>query len=368
MLEGQVGSIATVNFVAEVASRTRITASKLKLTVDGPGQARLGESVVFRFVLENAGKTNASGVVLRSIIPKGLRHPEGDDLEYDIGTLAAGESREIKLTMSTTQAGQVIKRAIATAEGGIEVKSSTTIDIEASAVSISRKGPAKAYPGKSIIFSNQVTNETDQALANVTVVEVLPEGVEFVEASSGGQYHAAKRMIAWRIDRLGTKQSKVLQVKVKPGKAGDYESSVRVITADGEASKSTSTLNVIGFPVLKVDSSAGDAPVLVGEKGTARFVVSNKGGAAAGNVRVVISVPAEIEVQSIRSSVDDTRKGDRIEFATIASLAAGDETVIELSFMTRKPTDARINIAVVADHMGQPLNSQAAVLVIPDGE
>jgi uncharacterized repeat protein (TIGR01451 family) len=366
--EGQVGSIATVNFVAEVASRTQVTASKLKLTLDGPAEARLGDSIVFKFVLKNGGQTDVEGVVLRSIIPKGLSHPAGDDLEYEIGKLTAGDSREINLTMSAAAAGQAINRAVVTAEGGIEVKSATTIDIQASDISVSRKGPAKVYPGKAVVFSNQVTNETNQPLADLTVVETLPEGIEFVEASSGGQYHAAKRTIAWRIERLGMKQSTILQVKVKPSKAGDYESTVQVITKDGEAGKSTSTLNVIGFPVLKVDSSTGDAPISVGEKGTARIVVANQGGAVAKNVRIVISVPAEIEVQSVRGPTDDSRDGDRIKFATIESLAAGEEAVIELNFLARQPTDARIDIAVVADHMGQPLNSQAGVLIVPDGE
>ena len=87
--EGQIGSVATVSFVAEVAAETRITAPKLSLELTGPKKVKLGQQVMFQFQLRNNGNADATGIVLRNIIPDGLSHPDGNDLEYDVGTLPA---------------------------------------------------------------------------------------------------------------------------------------------------------------------------------------------------------------------------------------------------------------------------------------
>jgi uncharacterized repeat protein (TIGR01451 family) len=51
--EGQIGSVATVNFVAEVSAKTVITAAKLKFDLTAPPQVRVGEQVPMVFKVTN---------------------------------------------------------------------------------------------------------------------------------------------------------------------------------------------------------------------------------------------------------------------------------------------------------------------------
>ena len=68
--EGQVGSIATVNFTAEIASRTTIASPKLSLKLTAAPQARVNETVTLNFQITNNGSVDASRVVLRNVIPR----------------------------------------------------------------------------------------------------------------------------------------------------------------------------------------------------------------------------------------------------------------------------------------------------------
>ena len=51
--------MATVNFVAEAAAETVVTAPRLEFKISAPSAARLGESIPFRFEVRNVGTGEA---------------------------------------------------------------------------------------------------------------------------------------------------------------------------------------------------------------------------------------------------------------------------------------------------------------------
>ena len=91
--EGTIDGTATVSFSAQVRSATVIRSPKLQLDVAGPNAVPLGSEVPVQFRITNRGSGDAANVVLRSVLPPGLRHPEGGDLEYTIDVLRAGETK-----------------------------------------------------------------------------------------------------------------------------------------------------------------------------------------------------------------------------------------------------------------------------------
>ena len=85
--EGTLDGVATVRFKAQVKSATVITAPKLELQLTGPDQVKVGDEVQLAYTIRNRGSGDAANVVLRSVLPPGLKHPEGGDLEYEIENL-----------------------------------------------------------------------------------------------------------------------------------------------------------------------------------------------------------------------------------------------------------------------------------------
>ncbi|MCA9115169.1 MAG: DUF11 domain-containing protein [Planctomycetaceae bacterium] len=194
--EGQVGSVATVNFVSEVASATVITAPKLSIELQTPESVHLGDRVPVRFRVRNDGTGDASGVLIRDLIPRGLSHVDGNDLEYEVGNLPAGGSREVTLTLTAAEVGEAVNRAVVTADGGAKAETSSKIDIKGSRVSLSRRGPKRRYVDREGTWTNVVTNTSRGPVAGARVVEQIPEGFEFVEASANGQYDPSRREVS----------------------------------------------------------------------------------------------------------------------------------------------------------------------------
>jgi uncharacterized repeat protein (TIGR01451 family) len=92
--EGEVGSVATVQFRAEASVRTMATKPMLSLELSGPAKVMKGDEVKLKVKIANPGTGAATGVILSESVPSGLTHSAGTELEFDVGTLKPGESRE----------------------------------------------------------------------------------------------------------------------------------------------------------------------------------------------------------------------------------------------------------------------------------
>ncbi|MGE4004086.1 MAG: hypothetical protein AB7I48_28220 [Planctomycetaceae bacterium] len=263
---GQIGSIATVSFEAAVAARTVITAPELRLTIDGPEEVGVGEKAAYRFTLTNAGSADASGAYIRNLIPEGFEHPRGGDLEYDIGILHQGQSKEVELTLLAVKPGKFENRAILAADGNVSVDIAKTVSILASRLSVHREGPADRFVGRSARFTNTITNESSGTLAEVTVVEMIPAGIRFEEASDGGVFDPQRSTVTWRLRQLGPGVARPVHVSVIPTQAAELATTVKAFDSLGHSAEVTSRLRVAGFSSLKVDFSPDGVPVPVGEE------------------------------------------------------------------------------------------------------
>jgi uncharacterized repeat protein (TIGR01451 family) len=367
--EGQIGSIATVNFVSEVASRTKITAPRLELNFTGPDEARLGQTVTFTFELANRGEGLASGVYLRNIIPDELRHQAGNDLEYKIGDLKPGESRSVSLTVTAAKPGSTTNRAVVTADGGLAVESAADIEITANRLRIERTGPKRRFVGREGEFTNTIINESDESISAVAVVETVPAGLEFVKASGGGRWDAATRTVTWTISGLPPRQQQTLDVTLAGSAVGTQISEVRARTAGGDEALVSSEMQVEGVAALALSVSDNQGPIDVGDTLTLKIIAKNRGSDAASNVRVSVTVPPELEFVSARAPGQQPHGTDgQIEFQPIAELAGRSQAELEvvLKAVSGGSGDARVEIAIDADELARPLKREEAVYILPE--
>ena len=103
--EGEIGSVATVRFQADASARTIATRPELLIKATAARKVLIGEDVTLHITISNPGTGVATGVVLEERVPPGLRHPTGGELEYDVGTLKPGESRQLQLPLSAVRPG-----------------------------------------------------------------------------------------------------------------------------------------------------------------------------------------------------------------------------------------------------------------------
>lgn len=361
--EGQIGSIATVNFAAEVAAQTVVTAPKIDFDLLGPEQARLGEPVTFSFRVANNGSGNASGVVIRNLLPDALKHSGGNDLEYEVGDLPAGKSMEVKLTLTAAELGQVVNRAILTADGGVSTEARSSIEVVGSKLKITRTGPEKRFLGRPAEYVNTVVNESDVPARMITVVEQIPPGLDFVASTNGGRYDPVQRTVVWRIEGIGPRDSRVLKVKLVARQEGTQKSLVSLVDATGNRKEVTSETTVVGFTNVGLQLSPIESPVEIGAEVSLKVRAKNSGTNPANNVQISLDLPEGLEPVSIEGPAPYTQEGRTLRFDRIARIEGGREAAIDLVLIATDPGNGRLHFELDADDMQSPLVREEPIYV-----
>ena len=367
--EGQIGSVATVTSVAEVATRTEIVAPKLKVDVSSNDRVRVGDSIVCNFTITNESDVEATDVWIRNLIPEGLKHPDGQDLEHKIGRLGPGGTYEVQLTLQAVKAGQRINEVTVTANGGIRVNTKSVIDVQPNRLVLARSGPAKRYVGRVALYENRVTNKSAERVTNTKIVEKLPEGMDFVEASHSGTFNPNNRTVSWDFDQLDPRESRTVQLKLLPQNIGKKTSVVQVIEAAGGKSQTVSHTQVTGFASLGLDVSEVNRPMAVGEQVRLTVRTRNRGTSNATNVQVRFRLPTEfelLEVTAEKRPVKFTRVGDLIKLAPIAQLPGHSQSDFEVLLRARAAARTRLRFEIIADELSQALGRDEAILIFQD--
>ena len=385
--EGTIGAAATVHTARGNIDDEPVAGTKrgptLRFEIDVQRQASIGTPIPFRFKVTNVGRTDATGVVIRDVLPAGLRHPDGDDLEYEIGMLPAGKSRDVELMLTAAQPGRTINRAVVTADGNVTEEASVTLDVSGPALNITRGGPRRLLPNKPGQYTNTVTNPGSTPALNVRIVETIPPGMDFVEASDGGEYNPSRRSITWNFDRLEANESKSVRSRLHPTGRGAQVSVVRAHDATGGTGETVGTTHVSGSPALTIDVSEIAPNIEVGEEIRVPIRILNRGSDGATNVRAAITIPAGMDLVSARGPVDYTtrktnmqdrsqsrtfKEQQELQFAPIARLEPRSDAVIELTLKGRRTGNARLQLSVECDEVNEPVRREEVlpIVALPD--
>ncbi|HEV7998434.1 MAG TPA: hypothetical protein VGP63_01060 [Planctomycetaceae bacterium] len=363
---GEIGSVATVNFVAEAAAETVVTAPRLEFKISAPSTARLGEMVPFRFEVRNVGTGEARGVMIRDLIPQGLSHSSGSDLEYEVGRLLPGKSKQLTLDLKAGKVGTAVNRAVVLAEGGLTTEAKAAIEISGSKVALSRSGPQRRYLGRQALFTNTLVNESSFPVDGVVLVESIPTGMEFAGATQGGQYNDGSRTIAWRIDQMAPGETRVVKSRLVARGLGSQTSTVRVTVPNGEPVERTSKTDVEGFAALGLDLTGADGPIDLGEKITLHVNARNKGTVPVSNLMVTVEVPDQLEVVSARGPGKPVQEPGRLKFGPVATLEGRTAAACEIVLAARKRGDSRVRVSIQADQIDKPLAREESILILSE--
>ncbi|MCR9197451.1 MAG: hypothetical protein NXI04_02295 [Planctomycetaceae bacterium] len=371
--EGTLDGVATVRFKSRVKATTVITAPKLRLEMAGPEETKMGQQVAYRYIVTNEGSGDAQNVFIRTLLPQegGLKHPAGRDLEYEIGTLPAGQQREIVLAVVASEAGDYTAQAEVTGSGGAKDQAAWRTNIIGAQLQIIRRGPKRRFVGRTATYENIVSNETNFDAVDAQVSEFVPEGMKFVSANKGGQYDPATRTVVWRINRLAPDRQELLQIELRPETAGNLESVVTVFENAGiQSDDYVSTTVVQDLHNVGARMSQLDGPVAVGESFGFAITIDNRGTADATDVRLVIDVPRQIKVdragsRTLSATLDPTT--NQVQYQIVKRIEPNQQSVFELKLTGQQPIEnGLVKASVQYRQMEEPLVVSESVTVYRD--
>ncbi|WP_417377514.1 hypothetical protein [Gimesia sp.] len=365
---GQIGSVATVNFVTEVASETKITAPKLVIKSDQPEAVKPGDIAVVNYTITNNGTGDAKNVYVRSIIPPQFTHPGGDDLEYSVGIIPAGETKQIQLQLKAVKPGAGKNISSVVGDGNLKAETEVPLKVIGNGEQflLTRKGPKSRYLGSKGEYENSITNNTEKTIQNISVFESIPPGMKFLSASANGKFDQVRKVVQWDLKDLAAGSTQTLTIELEPVDVGKMISTLQVVTDNNtqfSANLQSETV-VIGQPLLKVETSELKGPLVVGEKMAMQIQLINQGSASATNVEFRVKIPKELVFVAVKGPGRYQQAGSYIIFEPAQELAAKQSLNFELTLAARDKGDARVLVQVQSKQMEKPLNQEEAIPVL----
>ncbi len=204
----------------------------LNLEVKGPAGAAVGDAVSLQITLANHGTGAARDVKLQTLLPPGLIHPAGNDLENNLGTLAAGASRTLLLTVTLGQAGDLRPHIRLCAQGLTPIEREVGFHVQDLRIALSRGETQTQFANTTSSYDLTVRNDGGETIHHAHLVAGLPSGLAFVLASDRGRYDATTRCLTWDLGDLQPGEGRTVLWKAMAREVGIYEYKAALMVGD----------------------------------------------------------------------------------------------------------------------------------------
>ncbi len=364
--EGEIGSVATVHFRAEASVRTVSTKPMLTLDVTGPERVMKGDKVVLKIHLSNPGSGAASGIIISENVPEGLSHPDGKELEFELGVLKPGESRELDLALTAAAAGVVTNVISARGDASLTAEAQTEIEVVAPQLQVSMAGPKRRYLERNATHTISVSNPGTASAKDVDLMAVLPRQLKFVEANNGGQFDAATHAVYWSLEELPPQETGTVTLTTLPVEPGDAKLLIKSKARQGLLDEREEVVAVEGLAAINFQLSDASDPIEAGGQTTYEVRVSNTGSKSASNVRLVALVPREMKPLSAEGPARYKIEGQRVVFDALKQLAPKTDASFKFKVQAVEPGDLRVQVQVSSDEIRDPVTKEENTRVFGD--
>jgi len=364
--EGEIGSVATVHFRAEASVRTVATKPMLAMELFSPSRVMKGETITLKIKLSNPGTGAASGVMLSEMVPDGLKHAAGRELEFEVGVLKPGESRDLELELLATEAGTLTNVVTARGEGNLEAEARADVEVVAPQLQVSLTGPKRRYLERHAVHNISVTNPGTAAAKEIELAATLPKELKFVEANNGGQYDAATHSVYWSLEELPPQETGTVTLTTLPQQPGDARLLITSTADAGLKDQREETVAIEGLAAINFQLSDVNDPVEAGGQTSYEIRVTNQGTKAANNIRVVAVAPGEMKPVSAEGPVRYKIDGQRIVFEPLKQLGPKSDATLTVKVKTLEPGDLRMQVQITTDEIREPITKEESTRVYGD--
>ncbi len=364
--EGDVGSVASVSFRADASVRARATRPALEIVAEPPLPVLVGLESRLTITISNPGSGIATGVVLEGLLPEGLTHRAGHELEFDVGSLPPGESRTIDLVLATTGPGVHALRLTARADGQIEVSETVKIAVTAPTLELAVQMPSRRYLQRPATCVLSMTNAGTAPAVGVELVAQLPPGMKFIRATNAGYYEERTHRVLWNLEELPAAETGQVEVVVMPIALGSQKIVAAARTTAGLSDQIGHTVEVEGLAALAFEVADSEDPIEVG--GVSEYVirVANQGTKPASGVRVSATLLGDMEPVDARGPSPHRVDNLTISFEPLAKLAPSEEATYRIRVRGRREGDQRVQVQLTSDEQPAPITKEEITRVYAD--
>ncbi|MBN2103076.1 DUF11 domain-containing protein [bacterium] len=317
----------------------------------------LWDTLVYTFEIQNIDHVPLTNISVRDTLPRMLRviHTEpsalvaGNTVEWQIPLLATGETRIHKLScqVKKTAHQETFKNsAVYSADGGIRGRSnrvSTTWLPWPEAVLEKSADLEAVYIGDTLTYFLSVANTGPMPLSQIQVADSLPDGFQFLDASS--DIDRSEQKLIWNIETLapGTGRSLSFRGIVTADVCGDtLHNTASLSTFEGAQSRS-GTVTVChghgaGLEILKL---APDSVFWAGDTLTYDLILTSSGVRTGRDVTVLDTLPPNL---AFVSATHQGHHHNQIVSWHLGDLPAGYHDTLRVAACVRIPIEDNTTI------------------------
>ena len=331
-LEGEIGSVASVNFAAQASVRTMSTQPKLVVKQLLEPVVLGGQSVKIMIEVSNVGTGTARNVRLEEDVPQNMRHASGAQvLELPVGDLAPGESQKHDIELMAISAGKVSNILRAVADNAVSNESTAPIEAVSPKLQIGLDGPKLRYLERQATYTASVTNTGTAMATNVDLIVYLPGGLQFNSAENGGEYMPNQRAVMWQLTELAAGKTASTKVTLLPVEDGDFVLRMQANADSIRADAVERPVRVEGQSELAFSIEDDNDPIETDGQTTYIVKIMNTGTRVDNDVQLQIDLPEGASVEQVHAPVNYQVVQRAIQFSPIAQMKAKDQQTIRIT-------------------------------------
>jgi uncharacterized repeat protein (TIGR01451 family) len=360
--KGDIDNCVRVTFEHGQCVTTRVSRAGLSLIKRGPAKARKGDTVAFELIAGNPSDVPLANVILQDKLPEGLEHIDGGrDLTWVLGTLAPGQSRTITYRVVIRAAGKQCNRAVVTAAGGLREEAEHCIEVAEARLKLAVTGPAKHYLNGLATYQLTVTNAGDTRVDDGLLTYYLPDKTAYAGGSEGAR--PTPGQVQWLLPPLEPNASRSVEVQIRPQALGLLEHRA-LVEGGGAKVEALYKTEIIGAAGLLIEVVDEDDPILVGQETFYRIIVRNQGTLPVTNVRVLVTVPKQLQVVKVQASVNHKSDAQKLLFDT-QDIPAKKDIEYRIVVKAADSGSVRIRVEMSADPLtaGPVLEEESTSIV-----
>jgi uncharacterized repeat protein (TIGR01451 family) len=352
---GDLNCEAAVAFASTTAMAIKAREPKLQLKLQAADKILVGDSASVTIALRNTGDHPAEKVRLAAVFAEGLDSARGNKQNFEVGTLAAGESRTINVPCVSKGVGPQNFEASVEAEGIARVSDSVVVDVIKPRLDLAFTGPKLRYIDRKATYVLKATNPGDVAVSNVFLTQVVPSGFKYQQAHNGGQYDQVNRTIKWFVGELAAGESKEVKCDLMPVKQGDFTLKARADASRGLKVEQELKAIVEGLSAIVMEVVDLEDPVEINGEVTYQIRVANTGTKEETDIRLICSMPSQMRVKVVNAPQKHEMVNGEMVFEPMAKLAPGSEAVIKITAIAESKGETRLKASLSAPSLIEPI-------------
>jgi uncharacterized repeat protein (TIGR01451 family) len=236
-------AVATADGDLRASAQATVVATEplLALTKTGPQRRYMNRDAEFAIDLSNPGSASASNVRVVDTLPPGLEfvaasdagvyEPTARTVTWNIGTLTAGQKRTLTTKLSARAIGDLVNRAVATADRGLEAKAEAALHVEGIPALmlevVDLDDPVEV--GAETTYEIHVVNQGTAPSTGLQILATVPDGMVPRGASGPTSYRTQGQQVIFEpLSQLTPKADAMYRVRVLGQKPGDMRFKVQM--------------------------------------------------------------------------------------------------------------------------------------------